>query len=206
MRRVSAVGIAAFQITLLGACATLTRDATQTLAIETIDDQGRPVHGMRCHVSNGSSEYFGDSPMFGLEVHRSWSDLKISCRQGNRFAEGTAVSQGGVTGAAAMLLPGGSAYMVIDHLTGYRYAYPTWIRLQVGQKMVFHASDEVSGKPVPGVAVRSEKPAVAAAWAPTPAPAPAPVAPPTPPPTRITPPIPAPVAASPPERVLVRTD
>lgn len=204
MRRVSAVGIAAFQITLLGACATLTRDATQTLAIETIDDQGRPVHGMRCHVSNGSSEYFGDSPMFGLEVHRSWSDLKISCRQGNRFAEGTAVSQGGVTGAAAMLLPGGSAYMVIDHLTGYRYAYPTWIRLQVGQKMVFHASDEVSGKPVPGVAVRSEKPAVAAASAPTPAPAH--VTPPTPPPTRITPPIPAPVAASPPERVLVRTD
>jgi len=204
MRRVSAVGIAALQITLLGACATLTRDATQTLAIETIDDQGRPVHGMRCHVSNGSSEYFGDSPMFGLEVHRSWSDLEISCRQGNRFAEGRAVSQGGVTGAAAMLLPGGSAYMVIDHLTGYRYAYPTWIRLQVGQKMVFHASDEVSGKPVPGVAVRSEKPAVAAASAPTPAPAP--VTPPTPPPTRMTPPIPAPVAASPPERVLVRTD
>ena len=204
MRRVSAVGIAALQITLLGACATLTRDATQTLAIETIDDQGRPVHGMRCHVSNGSSEYFGDSPMFGLEVHRSWSDLEISCRQGNRFAEGRAVSQGGVTGAAAMLLPGGSAYMVIDHLTGYRYAYPTWIRLQVGQKMVFHASDEVSGKPVPGVAVRSEKPAVAAA--PTPAPAPALVTPPTPSPTRITPTIPAPVAASPLERTLVRTD
>jgi len=200
MRRASAVGIAALQITLLGACATLTRDATQTLAIETVDDQGRPVHGMRCHVSNGSSEYFGDSPMFGLEVRRSWSDLEISCQKGNRLAEGTAVSQGGVTGAAAMLLPGGSAYMVIDHLTGYRYTYPTWIRLQVGQKMVFHASDEVSGKPVPGVAVRSEKPAVAAA------PAPTLVTPPTPPPTRATPPIPAPVAASPLDRALVRTD
>jgi hypothetical protein len=196
MRRASAVGIAALQITLLGGCATLTRDATQTLAIETVDDQGRPVHGMRCHVSNGSSEYFGDSPMFGLEVHRSWSDLEISCKKGNRLAEGTAVSQGGVTGAAAMLLPGGSAYMVIDHLTGYRYAYPTWIRLQVGQKMVFHASDEVSGKPVPGVAVRSETSAVAAVRAPAPAPAP----------TLVPPPAPAPAPASPLERALVRTD
>jgi len=138
-------------VALLGACATMTGDPTQVLQIETVDEQGHPVEGMRCHLSNASSEYFGDSPMFGLEVHRSSSDLQITCRLGNRIAEAKAVSRGGVRGAAAMLLPGGTAYMMIDHISGYRYTYPTWLRLQVGQKLVFDASNDVNGKPVPGV-------------------------------------------------------
>jgi hypothetical protein len=151
MRRLTVFAIAGAQVALLGACATLTGDPTQVLQIETVDEHGRVVEGMRCHLSNASSEYFGDSPMFGLEVHRSASDLQIACHLGNRVAQGTAVSRGGVRGAANMLLPGGTAYMMIDHLTGYRYTYPTWLRLQVGQKLVFDASDDVSGKPVPGV-------------------------------------------------------
>jgi len=151
MRRFSTIGLLGIQAALLGACATITGDPTQSLQIETVDEQGRTIDGMRCHLVNASSDYFGDSPMYGLEVHRSSSDLKISCRQGDRIAEGVAVSRGGVRGAAAMLLPGGSAYMMIDHLSGYRYTYPTWLRLQVGQKLVFDASNDLAGKPVPGV-------------------------------------------------------
>jgi hypothetical protein len=151
MRRLAAFGIAGVQVSLLGACATLTGDPTQVLQIETVDERGRVIEGMRCHLSNASSDYFGDSPMLEVEVHRSASNLQIACHLGDRVAEGTAVSRGGVRGVANMLLPGGTAYMVIDHLTGYRYTYPTWLRLQVGQKLVFDASDDVSGKPVPGV-------------------------------------------------------
>jgi hypothetical protein len=163
IRRVTALGIAGAQIALLGACATLTGDPTQILQIETVDERGQVIEGMRCHLSNYSSDYFGDSPMYTLEVHRSASNLQIACRLGNRIAEGTAVSRGGVRGAAAMLLPGGTAYMVIDHLTGYRYTYPTWMRLQIGQKLVFDASDDISGKPVPGVRTDGERPIPAGA-------------------------------------------
>ena len=157
MRRLTAFGIAGAQVALLGACATMTGVPTQVLKIETVDERGRAIEGMRCHLSNASSEYFGDSPMFTLEVHRSSSDLQIACHLGDRVAEGKAVSRGGVRGAANMLLPGGTAYMVIDHLTGYRYTYPTWVRLQVGQNLVFDASDDVSGKPVPGVRADTPK-------------------------------------------------
>jgi len=153
IRRLTVIGAAAVQVTLLGACATITGDPTQVVHIETLDEHGRPIEGMRCHLSNTSSDYYGDSPLFGLEVHRSSSDLKIACRLGDRIAEGTAVSRsgmrGGVTGVANLLFPGGSAYLVVDHLTGYRYAYPIWLQLQVGQKRVFDASDDVAGKPVP---------------------------------------------------------
>jgi hypothetical protein len=149
MHRFTVIAVLGLQAGLLGACATITGDPTQALQIETIDEQGRAIDGMRCHLTNASSEYFGDSPMYGLEVHRSASNLQITCRLGSRIAEATAVSRGGVRGAAAMLLPGGSAYMMIDHLTGYRYTYPTWLQLKVGQKLVFDASHDVAGRPVP---------------------------------------------------------
>jgi len=158
IRRFTLAAVAAGQALLLGACATITGDPTQVVHIETLDEHGRPIEGMRCHATNASSDYFGDSPMFNLEVHRSASDLKIACRLGDRIAEGTAVSRsglrGGVTGVADLLVPGGSAYVVIDHLTGYRYTYPSWVRLQIGQKRVFDAGDDVAGRPVP--ASRSE--------------------------------------------------
>jgi hypothetical protein len=163
VRRLSVLGVALLQVALLGACATITGDPTQVVHVETLDEQGQPIEGMRCHLSNSSSEYFGDSPMFGLEVHRSASDLKIACRLGDRIAEGTAVSRsglrGGITGVANLVLPGGSAYMVIDHLTGYRYAYPTWVRVQIGRQLVFDAGDEVDGKPVPALHQEPETPA-----------------------------------------------
>ena len=159
----SVFGLAAVQVALLGACATITGDPTQVVHIETLDERGQPIQGMRCHLSNASSDYFGDSPLFDLEVHRSSSDLRIACRLGDRIAEGTAVSRsgvrGGITGVANLMMPGGSAYMVIDHLTGYRYAYPAWVRLQIGQKLVFDAGDDVAGRPVPAERRDPEKPA-----------------------------------------------
>jgi len=159
MCRLAVLCIAGMQVSLLGACATMTGDPTQVLQIETLDEHGRAIDGMRCHLTNDSSDYFGDSPMHELEVHRSASNLQITCRKGSQIAEGTAVSRGGVRGIGNMLLPGGTAYMVIDHLSGYRYTYPSWVRLQVGQKLIFDASNDVSGKPVPGVRFDSSPPA-----------------------------------------------
>ncbi|HEX4585539.1 MAG TPA: hypothetical protein VH183_11970 [Burkholderiaceae bacterium] len=153
----------AVQVALSSGCATIIGEPTQVVHVETLDERGQPIHGMRCRLSNASSEYFGDSPLFNLEVHRSSSDLKIACHLGNRVAEGTAVSRsgvrGGVTGVANLLVPGGSAYMVIDHLTGYRYTYPTWLQLQIGQKLVFDAGDDVDGKPAPAARQEPEHPA-----------------------------------------------
>jgi hypothetical protein len=163
IRRLSALAVSAVPIALLGGCATVTGDPTQVVHVETLDERGQPIEGMRCHLSNASSDYFGDSPMFGLEVHRSASDLKISCRLGDRVADGTAVSRsglrGGVTGAVNLLIPGGSGLMVIDHLTGYRYSYPAWVQVRIGQKLVFDAGDDIAGQPTAGVGKDPEKPA-----------------------------------------------
>ena len=44
--------------------------------------------------------------------------------------------------------------MVLDHLTGYMYAYPRWVRLQVGTDMVFDRRDEKDRGPTPGLITR----------------------------------------------------
>jgi hypothetical protein len=123
----------------LGGCATVTGEPTQRVSIVTVDATQRPVDGMRCRVVNASEEYFGNSPMHALSVRRSASDLEIECRRGSLVARGTAVSRGGL-GVLQSVLPGGTAMLALDHLTGYRYSYPAEIELRVGEHLVFDAS------------------------------------------------------------------
>jgi hypothetical protein len=143
------IAIAALALT---GCATVTGSPTQSISIQTVDAFDRPIRGMRCRVSNASADYFGDSPLRGLDVRRSSSDLVIECHRGSLIARGTAVSRGSVVdGAVKALLPGGTAMFAVDHLSGYRYAYPDWIQLRVGQHLVFDADRQSPGKPAPGL-------------------------------------------------------
>ena len=136
----------------LAGCATVTGTPNQGINIQTVDAFDRPVTGMRCHVTNASADYFGDSPMRDLQVRRSSSDLQIECHRGSLTARGTAVSRGSVVdGAVKALLPGGTAMLAIDHLSGYRYAYPDVIRLRVGEHLVFDADRQAPGKPAQGM-------------------------------------------------------
>jgi hypothetical protein len=134
----------------LGGCATLCGDADQAIHIQTVDANDRTVSGMRCHVSNAVSDYFGDSPMVDLRVRRSSSDLVVECRSRGQVAQATAVSRGHIDPAfavASAVLPGGAAAFVIDRISGKSYTYPSWIRLQVGRSLVFDANDSVAGQP-----------------------------------------------------------
>lgn len=124
----------------LSGCATLSGTPTQAVSIHTVDAFDRPVSGMRCRIGNTAADYVGSTPMFDLQVRRSASDLEIECRRGDEVARGTAVSRGSTLATA--LLPGGTAAIVIDHLSGYRYAYSPTLRLRLGEHLVFDPSAE----------------------------------------------------------------
>ena len=66
---------AAIVVIGLSGCATVTGEATQAINIQTVDANGRPVEGMACRIVNGSAEYMGDTPMFGLRVRSSSTPL-----------------------------------------------------------------------------------------------------------------------------------
>lgn len=136
-------------------CATVRNDSTQPISIQTVDAQGRIVEGMSCRVSNDGGQYVGDTPMFDLRVRRSAAPLVVECRgDGLPMARALLVPRADGMVAAQMLLPGGSSLLVIDHITGFMYAYPRWIRVQAGTDMVFDRRDERGRDPTPGMVTR----------------------------------------------------
>lgn len=140
---------------LAGGCATVNGTATQPISIQTVDAHGRVLEGMSCRVSSASGEYVGDTPMFDLRVRRSSSPLLVECRgNGRPLARALVVPRADAMAPAQMLLPGGSTMMVIDHISGFMYAYPRWIRLQAGADMVFDRRDERGRDPTPGLVTR----------------------------------------------------
>jgi len=149
--------LAALAITGVSGCATMTGEATQVINFQTVDANGKPVDGMACRIVNGSAEYRGDTPMFGLRVRRSPTPLVAECkRQGYAMARALIISRADLASgsAAQLLLPGGSSMLIIDHMTGFMYQYPRWVRAQVGADMIFDRSDERGREPTPGVVTR----------------------------------------------------
>lgn len=144
-------------VTLTGGCATVTGESTQPITIQTVDAQGRTVDGMGCRVVNGSAEYAGDSPMFDLRVRRSSTPLVVECRRnGYPLARAVVVPRADnlLSSGAQVLLPGGTSMLLLDHLSGYMYSYPRWIRVQSGADMVFDRRDERGRDPTPGLITR----------------------------------------------------
>ena len=137
--RLAAVVATAAGALLSTGCATVTREPTQRVSIVAVDAADQPVPGMRCRVTNGAAEYYGDAPMHSVPVRRSFSNLEIECRRGTQVARGTAISRGGLSLLQGML-PGGSAFIAVDHLSGYLYSYPAEVRVRVGEHLVFDIS------------------------------------------------------------------
>jgi hypothetical protein len=155
LRLLCRLSLAALVTAAASGCATLGGESTQKLNIQTVDKDGHAVDGMSCHASNSSAEYVGVTPMFDMQVRRSHSALVVECRRdGYPLTRGVIVSRGVNMQPAQMLLPGGTSLMVIDHITGYMYSYPRWVRLQVGMDMVFDRRDEVDRGPTPGLVTR----------------------------------------------------
>ena len=153
--RLFRLALLALAAALASGCATVNGNATQPNIIQTVDANGRIVEGMACRVSNDGGEYVGDSPMFDLRVRRSSMPLLIECRgNGRPMARAILVPRADNMVAAQMLLPGGSSLLVIDHITGFMYAYPRWIRVQAGSDMVFDRRDERGRDPTPGMITR----------------------------------------------------
>ena len=148
---------AAAALIFVSGCATITGEATQAISIQTVDANGRPVDGMACRIVNGSAEYMGDTPLFNLQVRRSSTPLVAECkRHGYPLARALIIPRADlVSGSTAQLiLPGGSSMLIIDHISGYMYQYPRWIRAQVGADMIFDRNDERGREPTPGVVTR----------------------------------------------------
>jgi hypothetical protein len=134
----------------LGGCSTLTGDFHQTLQIDALDAENRPVEGMQCQVGSADSARHVVTPATDVRVPRSFYSLNIECRKDALVATATVKSRR--EGLEEAMLPFGSAGVFVDHLSGALYAYPTTLHLRVGQHLVLEHGGEAKiakAEPIP---------------------------------------------------------
>ncbi len=122
--------------TLLTGCATITKDANQAVRVETYSKNNVAVTGVKCVGKNERGEFTADSSGV-MRPHRSGENLLVSCsKDGEEPGIGTLISRanGGMFGN---ILFGGGIGAIIDHNKGTAYSYPDWVRVIMGDNLVY---------------------------------------------------------------------
>lgn len=131
----------------LSGCASITKDSHQGVKIETYSNQNVMIEGVKCTAKNERGEWSSMSPG-AIVVHRSGDNLSVNCeKQGEPSGYATVISRanGGMFGN---ILFGGGIGAIIDHNNGKAYSYPDWIRVIMGDNLVYdrknHKDNEVT--------------------------------------------------------------
>ena len=122
--------------TLLTGCASITKDSNQPVKIETYSKNNAAISGAKCTAKNERGEWVATTPG-NLVVHRSGENLSVVCeKEGEESGYATVVSRanGGMFGN---ILFGGGIGAIIDHNKGTAYSYPDWLRVIMGDNLVY---------------------------------------------------------------------
>ncbi|CAN5172361.1 hypothetical protein BH11PSE10_BH11PSE10_12920 [soil metagenome] len=142
--------------TQLFGCASVSNGTTGTVRLETVSKTGTPIEGAQCSLTNDTGSVSLTTPG-SVVVHRSSSDLKIDCRKADQPA-GSAVAISRVTGSMfGNILLGGGIGAIVDHSNGSAYNYPEWMKIVLGDNLVFDRKDFVTGAPTQAKAPEPSK-------------------------------------------------
>jgi hypothetical protein len=122
--------------TLFTGCASITKDSNQPIKVETYSKDNTMVQGATCTAKNERGEWSAKTPG-ALVVHRSGQNLLVNCeKEGEGSGIATVISRanGGMFGN---ILFGGGIGAIIDHNKGTAYSYPDWIRVIMGDNLVY---------------------------------------------------------------------
>jgi hypothetical protein len=122
--------------TLVTGCATITKDANQPVKVETYSKENQLVKDVKCTAKNERGEWSTNAPGT-VSVHRSGENLLVNCeKEGQQSGLATVISRanGGMFGN---ILFGGGIGAIIDHNKGTAYSYPDWIRVIMGDNLVY---------------------------------------------------------------------
>ncbi|MFA6178593.1 MAG: hypothetical protein WC696_03155 [Candidatus Methylopumilus sp.] len=146
---------------LVSGCATITKDANQNVQIETYSKDNQPISGAKCTAQNERGQWTTTSTG-SVYVHRSGQNLIVTCdKAGEETGHGTAISRanGGMFGN---ILFGGGIGAIVDHNKGTAYTYPSWLRVVMGQSLVYDRKDEVENSPMTGKSALPEEQQISA--------------------------------------------
>ena len=135
VNRQTLILVIATQLLLTG-CASITKDSNQSVKVETYSKNNTMIEGATCTAKNERGEWTAKTPG-ALVVHRSGQNLLVNCaKEGEAPGVATVISRanGGMFGN---ILFGGGIGAIIDHNKGTAYSYPDWIRVIMGDNLVY---------------------------------------------------------------------
>jgi hypothetical protein len=131
-------------------CASLTKDDYQRMQIETYSKDNKFVASAKCRAINERGEWVAFSTGT-LTVRRSAQNLTVSCaKEGEPTGYATVISRAN-DGMIGNFFYGGGAGAVLDHHNGNAYSYPDWIRVVMGDNLVFDRRKNKSNQVMIGV-------------------------------------------------------
>ena len=122
--------------TVLTGCASITKDAMQPVRVDTYSKTNEIVKDVKCVGKNERGEFATDSSGV-MRPHRSGENLVVTCtKDGAEKGMATLISRanGGMFGN---ILFGGGIGAIIDHNKGTAYSYPDWVRVIMGDDLLF---------------------------------------------------------------------
>ncbi len=142
--------------TLLTGCASITKDSNQPVKIETYSRENQAVAGVKCTAKNERGEWVATT-LGVVNVHRSGQNLLVNCeKEGEQSGIATVISRanGGMFGN---ILFGGGIGAIIDHNKGTAYSYPDWIRVIMGDNLVYDRKTNKENEVMLGHAASQEE-------------------------------------------------
>ena len=122
--------------TVLTGCASITKDAMQPVRVDTYSKSNEIVKDVKCVGKNERGEFASDTSGT-MRPHRSGENLVVICtKDGAEKGMATLISRanGGMFGN---ILFGGGIGAIIDHNKGTAYSYPDWVRVIMGDDLLF---------------------------------------------------------------------
>ena len=140
----------ALMLIVSSGCASLTKEDYQRMQIETYSKDNKFVAGAKCRAMNERGDWVTFSSGT-FTVRRSAHNLTVSCeKEGEATGYATVISRVN-DGMIGNFLYGGGAGAVLDHHNGNAYSYPDWIRVMMGENLVFDRRSNKSGQVMIGV-------------------------------------------------------
>lgn len=142
--------------TLFTGCASITKDSNQPVKVETYSKDNKMIEGATCTAKNERGEWSAKTPG-ALVVHRSGQNLLVNCiKEGEATGIATVISRanGGMFGN---ILFGGGIGAIIDHNKGTAYSYPDWIRVIMGDNLVYDRKNNKDDEVLLGQAASPEE-------------------------------------------------
>lgn len=136
-------------------CASITKDSNQPIRVETYNKQDQMVEDVKCTAKNERGEWSAKTPG-SLVVHRSGQNLEVKCQKDNTdvgFATLVSRANGSMWGN---ILFGGGIGAIVDHNKGTAYSYPDWVKVILGDNLVFDRKNNIENQMMTGQAANGD--------------------------------------------------